>query len=36
MNMLFQKTVVPRPTEPSTGGEGFQPRNDEHNFNHDD
>lgn len=28
MNMLFQKTVVPRPTEPTEHGEGFKPRED--------
>ena len=26
MNMLFQKTVKPRPTEPSPNGVGYQPR----------
>ena len=36
MNMLFQKTVEPRPTVPAPGGEGFQPRDDEENFNHDE
>src|SRR5680860_1261246 len=29
MNMLFQKTVVPRQKEPAPGGEGFQPREGE-------
>jgi hypothetical protein len=36
MNMLFQKTVEPRPTVPAPGGEGYQVREDERNFNHDD
>jgi uncharacterized RmlC-like cupin family protein len=36
MNMLFQKTVEPRPTEPAAGGEGFRAREDEENLNHDD
>ena len=35
MNMLFQKTVEPRPTEPAPGGENFRARNDEDNFNHE-
>lgn len=26
MNMLFQKTVIPRPTEPTAEGAGFEPR----------
>lgn len=29
MNMLFQKTVIPRPKEPAPGGEGFEPREEE-------
>ncbi len=29
MNMLFQKTVIPRPKEPSPTGAGFEPREDE-------
>ncbi|MCL6562992.1 MAG: cupin domain-containing protein [Firmicutes bacterium] len=29
MNMLFQKTVIPRPTEPTPEGVGFQPREEE-------
>jgi len=29
MNMLFQKTVVPRPKEPTPNGVGFVPRKDE-------
>lgn len=28
MNMLFQKTVIPRPTEPTEHGKGFVPRED--------
>jgi hypothetical protein len=35
MNMLFQKTVEPRPTEPAPGAEGYQVREGEHDFNHD-
>ncbi len=34
MNMLFQKTVIPRPTEPTTGGAGFEPRHFESDYNH--
>lgn len=29
MNMLFQKTVIPRPTEPTEHGVGYQPRLDD-------
>jgi len=29
MNMLFQKTLIPRPKEPTPTGEGFVPREDE-------
>ena len=29
MNMLFQKTLIPRPKGPSPTGEGFVPREDE-------
>jgi quercetin dioxygenase-like cupin family protein len=37
MNMLFQKSVIPRPTEPATpAGVGFVPRHHETNFNHDE
>jgi gentisate 1,2-dioxygenase len=36
MNMLFQKTVEPRPTTPAPGAEGFRAREDEHRFNHDE
>jgi gentisate 1,2-dioxygenase len=34
MNMLFQKVVVPRPTEPAPGAENFTPRELEDDFNH--
>jgi hypothetical protein len=34
LNMLFQKTVIPKPTEPAPGAEGYQPRNDEVDDNH--
>lgn len=34
MNMLFQKTVEPRQTEPAPGGEDFVVREDEDDFNH--
>jgi quercetin dioxygenase-like cupin family protein len=34
MNMLFQKLVVPRPTEPTPEGVGFQARESEDDFNH--
>lgn len=36
MNMLFQKQVTPRPTEPAPGGEGYQVRDAEDNFNYGD
>jgi gentisate 1,2-dioxygenase len=36
MNMLFQKTVEPRPTTPVPGYENFQARDEEENFNHDE
>ena len=36
MNMLFQKLVVPRLSEPAPGGEGFQVREREDNFNHNE
>jgi hypothetical protein len=36
MNMLFQKIVEPRPTAPAPGAEGFQARDFEQNFNHDE
>jgi hypothetical protein len=34
MNMLFQKSVIPRPTEPTPEGRGFVPRHfeDDHNY----
>jgi hypothetical protein len=32
--MLFQKTVIPRPTEPAPGGVGFEPREEEQDYNH--
>jgi quercetin dioxygenase-like cupin family protein len=34
MNLLFQKTVIPRPTEPTPEGRGFEPRHLEEGFNH--
>ncbi len=34
MNMLFQKSVIPRPTEPTPEGRGFVPRHYEENLNH--
>lgn len=34
MNMLFQKTVEPRPDEPSPTGAGFVARMEETDFNH--
>ncbi len=34
MNMLFQKTVIPRATEPAPGGEDFEVREEEHDHNH--
>ena len=34
MNMLFQKSVIPRPTEPTREGRGFVPRNFEEDLNH--
>jgi hypothetical protein len=36
MNMLFQKSVIPRPTEAAAGGVGFEPRHNETNHNHDE
>src|SRR5438477_8514162 len=35
MNMLFQKIVEPRPTQPAPGAEGFQARAFEQDFNHE-
>jgi quercetin dioxygenase-like cupin family protein len=34
MNMLFQKQVEMRPTEPTEEGRGFEPREEETDFNH--
>jgi len=34
MNMLFQKSVIPRPTEATPEGQGFVPRHFEDNLNH--
>lgn len=34
MNMLFQKQVEPRATEAAPGGEGFEVREEEQDFNH--
>jgi quercetin dioxygenase-like cupin family protein len=34
MNMLFQKTVEPRETTPAPGGEDFNVREEEDDFNH--
>jgi hypothetical protein len=28
--------VIPRPTEPTPGGVGFEPRHFEENYNHDE
>src|SRR6267142_686470 len=36
MNMLFQKSVIPRPTEPTPEGKGFVPRHFEENHNYGD
>ena len=36
MNMLFQKSVIPRPTEPTPEGRGFVPRHFEENHNYGD
>ena len=36
MNMLFQKTVEPRPTEAAPGAENFRVREGEDDFNHAD
>jgi gentisate 1,2-dioxygenase len=35
MNLLFQKQVLAKPTEPTEGGVGFEPRHFEEDFNHD-
>jgi quercetin dioxygenase-like cupin family protein len=34
MNMLFQKQVLPRPSDPAPGGEDFTAREQEDDFNH--
>ena len=34
MNMLFQKTVIPRETTPAPGGEDFVVREEEEDHNH--
>ena len=34
MNLMFQQSVIPRPTEPTPEGAGFVPRNFEENYNH--
>jgi len=34
MNMLFQQQVEPRAKEPAPGGEGFEPREEEADYNH--
>ena len=36
MNLLFQKTVIPRPAEATPEGKGFLPRHFEENLNHAD
>jgi hypothetical protein len=36
MNMLFQQQVEPRPNDPAPGGENFQVREAEDNYNHVD
>ena len=36
MNMLFQQLVAARPTEPAPGAEGYQVREAERNFNHEE
>ena len=36
LNMLFQKTVEPRPAEPAPGAENFRVREDEDDYNHAD
>jgi gentisate 1,2-dioxygenase len=36
MNMLFQKTVEPRPTAPAPGAEGYKAREEETHFNHEE
>ena len=34
MNLLFQKSVIPRPAEATPEGKGFEPRHFEDNYNH--
>src|SRR5258708_28919491 len=34
MNLLVQKSVIPRPTEPAPGGQGFDAREAEVDYNH--
>jgi hypothetical protein len=34
MNLLFQKSVIPRPAEATPEGRGFVPRHYEENYNH--
>ncbi len=34
LNMLFQKTVIPRPSEPAPGAEGYQARETDDDYNH--
>jgi len=34
LNMLFQHLVEPRPTEPAPGGQGFEAREAEVDYNH--
>jgi quercetin dioxygenase-like cupin family protein len=34
MNMLFQQQVEPRARTPASGGEGFEPREEEDDYNH--
>src|SRR5262245_1254073 len=36
MNMLFQKLVIPRPSEPAPGAEGFRVREFEQDFNYEE
>lgn len=34
MNLLFQKQVIPRPSEPAPGADGYKPRDLDDDFNH--
>jgi quercetin dioxygenase-like cupin family protein len=36
MNLLFQKQVIPRPSEPTPEGVGYEPRHFEENYNYAD